>query len=72
MEKVTLRELRKAAGKSVQEVTEVLGVKKSTYYNYEYGLRKIHIEQVLTLSKLYDITAEEVIEAQLNSCLCVQ
>lgn len=61
-----LRTLRKQAKKTVAEVAKVLGVTTRALYNYEHGYRRISLEQVLLLAKLYDVTAEEVIEAQLN------
>ena len=68
---MTLRELRVQAGKKVSEIAKELGVQVQAVYNYEKGLREINIRQVLILAKLYDCTAEEVIEAQLNS-LCAR
>lgn len=67
MDKVTLRDLRKQAGKTVAEVAKELNVSKSTYYNYEQGTREINISQVLVLALLFDETAENVIAAQINS-----
>ena len=64
----TLKDLRKQANKTAAEVATVLGVEYRAYYRYEQGTRRISLEQVLLLAKLYDIPAEEVIEAQLNSC----
>ena len=63
----TLRDLRVRSGKSISEVAEVLFVKIQTVYRYEKGLRSISIEQVLPLAELYDVSAEEVIQAQINS-----
>ena len=60
----TLRELREQNKNTAAEVAEALGVAVSTYYNYEQGLRKIGLE----LAAFYDVSAEEIIEAQLNSC----
>lgn len=68
IEKGTLRELREENKKSCAEVAQALGVAKSSYYSYEQGVRRINIAQVIILSELYDISAREVIEAQLNSC----
>lgn len=64
---MTLRQLREQSKKTVAEVAKVLELAVSTLYNYENGVRCINIRQVLLLAKLYDVTAEEVIEAQLNS-----
>ena len=63
-----LKDLRLQANKSVLEVANALSIANSSYYNYEQGIRRISLEQVLILAKLYDVSAEEVIEAQLNSC----
>lgn len=64
----TLKELRESAKKTCAEVAQALGIANSSYYNYEQGTRRISLEQVLILSKLYGVSAEEVIQAQLNSC----
>lgn len=64
---MTLRELREECGKSRAEVAAALGVTVSAVGHYENNRRQITIEQVLVLSKLYDCSAEEVIDAQLNS-----
>jgi predicted transcriptional regulator len=63
----TLRTLREESGKDVKEVADKLGVCCRAVYKYERGERHISLEQVLILSKLYGVTAEEVIQAQLNS-----
>lgn len=65
---MTLRDLRIQSGKSVAEVATELWIANSSYYNYEQGTRRISLEQVLTLAKLFDVSAEDVIRAQLNSC----
>ncbi|MBQ7913749.1 MAG: helix-turn-helix transcriptional regulator [Clostridia bacterium] len=64
----TLRDLRLQAKKTCAEVAKVLGVANSSYYSYEQGVRRISLEQVLLLAKLYDCTEREIIQAQLNSC----
>lgn len=64
---MTLKELRQQSGKTAKEVADKLGVSLNALYNYENGIREIKIEQVIILSKLYDCTEREVIEAQLNS-----
>lgn len=63
----TLRELRKQSGKSCAEVAETLGVTRNAVTNYEQGIRRISLEQVLLLARLYDSTAEEIIQAQFSS-----
>ena len=59
----TLRELRESAKKTCAEVAQALIVTTNAIYNYEQGIRRISLEQVLILSKLYDVSAEEVIQA---------
>lgn len=65
--KTTLRELREQNGKSRGEVAAALGVTVFAVGHYERGDRRISLEQVLVLVRLYECSAEEVIEAQLNS-----
>ncbi len=65
---MTLRDLREENYKSRSEVAAALGVTYCALSNYENGWRQIGLEQVLILAKLYNCSAEEVIEAQLNSC----
>ena len=62
-----LNELRQNAGYTVAAVAKELNVTLRAVFNYEHGLRRINIEQVLILAKLYDCSAEEIIEAQLNT-----
>lgn len=64
---MTLRELRLQNKKTVAEVAKVLGVTETAVYNYENAIRRISLEQVIILSKIYDETAEEIINAQLKS-----
>ena len=66
-EKITLRELRERAGRSIADVAAALGVSVQAVYRYETGQRIINIEQVLLFSRLFGEPAETIIEAQLNS-----
>lgn len=63
----TLRDLRRASKKTAAEVAEALHVSAQTVYRYEYGSRCIDIQQALDLAHYYEITVEEVIQAQLES-----
>lgn len=65
---MTLKDLRLENKKTAAEVATVLGVARSTYSNYEQGTRTIDLRLIIPLSKLYGVLAEEIIEAQLNSC----
>ena len=64
---MTLKELRQQSKKTAAEVAEVLGVTAQAVRHYENGLRRISLESVLTLAKLYDVSAEEIIQAQLKT-----
>lgn len=65
---MTLRELREQSGKSRADVAAALGVTVQAVSHYENGHRQIGLDDVLTLAKLFDESAEEIIKAQLNSC----
>lgn len=64
---MNLKELRQQSKKTAAEVAAALGVARSTYSNYEQGTRQISLEQVFPLTRLFDVTEREVIEAQLES-----
>lgn len=64
----TLRDLRRINNKSLDEVAKALGVVARTVYYYETGQRRLSLEQVIILAKLYDVSAEEIIEGQLVVC----
>lgn len=64
---MTLRELRKQNKKTVAEIAKVLNVTDRAVLNYEQGIRRIGLEEILALSKVFDCTAEEIILAQLKS-----
>ena len=62
-----LSDLRQSAGYSVIQVAKELNVSIQSVYRYEQGERKLSLEQVLELSKLFDCSAEEIIKSQINS-----
>lgn len=64
---MTLKELREENEKSRAELAAALGVTVTAICQYERGMRRIGLEQILTLSNLYNCNAEEVISAQLES-----
>ncbi len=69
---MTLKLLRQESQKSVKDVANFLHITVQSVYRYERGEHKLTLEQVLLLAHLYDCTEKEIIEAQLNSCPCVQ
>lgn len=64
---MTLRELRQQNKKTAAEVAAALEIATSSYYNYERGERRLSLESVLTLARLFDVTEREVIESHFNS-----
>lgn len=68
----TLRDLRIQSGKSVKDVAQSLGITDRALYNYEKGYRQIDISLIIPLSRIYECTAEEIIEAQLLSYISVK
>ncbi len=66
-QEITLRDLRMSNEKTAAEVATVLGISRSTYSNYEQGTRTINIELIIPLAKLFECSAEEIIQAQINS-----
>lgn len=65
--KVTLRELRQQNNKTTSEVAAAIGVSERALCHYECGDRRISIEQVLSLAKIYDVSEKDIIHAQLMS-----
>ena len=49
------------------EISSELNISVRTLYSYEEGTRQISIDKILPLAKLYDVTAEEIINAQMKS-----
>lgn len=64
---MTLKELRQQSGKTAAEVATELRVTGSAVSQYEKGVRSINLMQVLQLARLYEVSAEEVIQAQIES-----
>ncbi len=64
---MNLRELRLQSGKTILEVSEVLKVSEPAVRHYEAGIRQLSLKGVLSLARLYQVEAEEIIEAQLES-----
>ncbi len=64
---MTLKDLRKQSGKIAADVAAALGIARSTYSNYEQGIRQIDVRLIIPLAKYLEVNTEEVIEAQLQS-----
>lgn len=63
----SLRDLRKASEKTLAEVANVLNVSEAAVCQYEKGTRQISIQQVVPLARLYGVSADDIITAQLIS-----
>lgn len=63
----TLRDLRLQNKKTCAEVAQALNVTYRAVCNYEAGIRRISLEQVIELANLYDCSEREIIEAVFNS-----
>lgn len=57
---MTLTEIRLGLGLTLEDVAKKLNCTKGCYWNYENGKRNIPLASAIVLSKVYDITAEEV------------
>lgn len=64
---MTLRDLRLQSKKTAEQVARELNIARSTYSNYEQGIRTIDIRLIIPLAELFDVSEREIIEAQLNS-----
>lgn len=53
-----LKTLRKRAGKSQEDVANALGFNRSTYSGYENGVAQPNIENLITLSKYYELSID--------------
>ena len=53
-----LKTLRKRAGKSQEDVANDLGFNRSTYSGYENGVAQPNIENLIALSKYYELSID--------------
>ena len=53
-----LRELREEKGITQEKVATHLGVARTTYSNYEQGLREPPINTLVKMSDLFDVTVD--------------
>lgn len=55
-----LRDLREDKDLSQRQLVEILNMHKTTYANYEQGLREIPFELVIRLAKLYNVSIDYI------------
>lgn len=56
-----LKQLRKDAGLSQEDVAKSLGVSRQTYCNYENGVRKMSPAMLLRVSNFYNISTDDLL-----------
>ncbi len=61
MRKEILKQRRKELGLTQTQVGERVGVTSQAIFNYESGKRKISDEMLLKLSKVLNISADEIL-----------
>ena len=57
---IHLKELRKRAGLSQEEISERLGIKKSRYGTWERGERMLNLEQAFNCAVVLNCTIDEI------------
>ncbi|MCM1437681.1 MAG: helix-turn-helix domain-containing protein [Roseburia sp.] len=55
-----LKEARKAAGYTQQQVAEIMLMTQQQYSRFENGIFELNYEQIIKLCKLYDISASDL------------
>jgi len=57
----TMLQLRKESGFTQQKVADYLGIDRSNYSKYELGKLEISIEILVKLARLYDVSADYIL-----------
>lgn len=55
-----LKEARKAAGFTQQQVAEIMLMTQQQYSRFENGVFELNYDQIIKLCKLYDISASDL------------
>lgn len=55
-----LREARKAAGYTQQQVAEIMLMTQQQYSRFENGVFELNYGQIIKLCKLYDVSASDL------------
>lgn len=53
-----IKEIRKEKNKSQEQIAKQLGIKQQQYSRYETGKRKLNAEQLITICKYLNISAD--------------
>lgn len=68
-----LKEIRRSSGLKVQKIADELKVSRKTYYNLENGKTPFKVEDLIILSKLFDVDIMrlvEIIRGDKNARIC--
>ena len=60
-----LKESRKAAGYTQRQVAEILHMTQQQYSRFENGIYELNYSQIITLCKLYDISADYLFDLEI-------
>ena len=61
-----IRELRDSNNYTQEQVAAALSISRGAYSNYENGIRTIPVEHLLTLSNLYGVSVDYILEKTEN------
>ncbi|MBQ9784356.1 MAG: helix-turn-helix transcriptional regulator [Clostridia bacterium] len=56
-----LKDAREDAGKSQEEIAQVLGIRRQQYARYEQGIYEIPVHHLITLAKYYQVTLDYLV-----------
>lgn len=59
----SLRDIRKASGLKVEKIAKELNNSRKTYYNKENGVTSFMVEDIIILSKLFNVEITEIVQA---------
>lgn len=61
-----LKNLRKHAGKTQQEIADILCIKRGTYSSYENGDSEPNMEMLVTISGLYRMSLDTLLRREIT------
>ncbi len=56
-----IKDLRVESGFTIKETAKKLGISPKTYSNYEKGISKIPIRQLISICLLYNVSADYIL-----------
>jgi transcriptional regulator with XRE-family HTH domain len=61
-----LRNLRLEVGKQQNQVADEIGIKRTTYSNYEKGIREPNAETLILISRYFGVTVDYLLDVKDN------